>query len=165
MVLMDRPMARNTSTEASSDRGIATREISVLRVFIRKAKSTIATRMAPSRRASSTLPRAASMKSAWRNRKRGLAMPGGRLAATSSRAPSTARVRAMLSVPGCFCTDTITAGRPSKPALPRATAGAKPTSATWERRIATPRGLPTGRLARSSMRRLRPTPRTSHSCP
>jgi hypothetical protein len=37
----------------------------------------------------------------------------------------------MLSVPGCFCTDTITAGRPSKPALPRATAGAKPTSATW----------------------------------
>ena len=57
-------MARNTSTDASSDRGIATREISVLRVFIRKAKSTMTTRMAPSRRASSTLPRAASMKSA-----------------------------------------------------------------------------------------------------
>ena len=165
IVLIDSPSSLNTSTAASSDSGIATSEMAVVRTFSRNANSTTATRIAPSRRASPTLPSAASMKSAWRNRKRGAAMPGGRLPDTSASTASTARVRAMLSMPGCFCTDKITAGLPSKPAPPRATAGAKPTSATCDRRTGTPRGAPTGRLARSSMRRLRPMPRISHSCP
>jgi hypothetical protein len=55
---------------------MATSEISVVRTDSRKANSTMATMMAPSRRASVTLPMEASMKSAWRNSTCGSAKPG-----------------------------------------------------------------------------------------
>jgi hypothetical protein len=61
----------------ASDSGIATSEITVVRTDSRKANSTIATMIAPSRSASATLPIEALMKSAWRNSTRGSARPAG----------------------------------------------------------------------------------------
>ena len=57
----------------ASDSGIASSEMSVVRAESRKAKSTIATMIAPSRSASATLVIEARMKSAWRKRTCGAA--------------------------------------------------------------------------------------------
>ena len=82
----------------------------------------------------------------------------------TSASTADGAVRAMLSMPGCFCTDRITAGPPSKPALPAPPPAQSP-----------PRPPATGAPARLfyahrqagqvSMRRLRPMPRISHSRP
>jgi hypothetical protein len=92
--------------------GIAIREMKVVRALSRNRKRITATRMAPSRRACSTLVTACSMKVACLNRKRGASIPAGRERDSSAMACSTWRVRATLSAPGCFCTDRITAGSP-----------------------------------------------------
>ena len=91
---------------------MATSEMTVVRTFSRNKNSTTATRMAPSRRASLTLPTERSMKSACLNRNCGVSMPWGSALFSVAMACSTAWVSATLSAPGCFCTDKITAGWP-----------------------------------------------------
>ena len=96
----------------ASDSGIATSEITVVRTDSKKANSTMATMMAPSRSASATLPVEAWMKSAWRNSTRGSASPLGRPAFSSDSAVSICAVSFTVSASGCFCTLITTAGRP-----------------------------------------------------
>ena len=48
MVLIVRPMNLSVSIETSSDSGIVTREMSVVRTFIRKRNSTMMTNTPPS---------------------------------------------------------------------------------------------------------------------
>ena len=64
ITLIDCPSHWNTSAVTASDSGIAVSEITVVRAESKKANSTIATMMAPSRSASATLPIEAWMKSA-----------------------------------------------------------------------------------------------------
>ncbi|MNX72516.1 hypothetical protein D3C86_1038720 [compost metagenome] len=68
MVLTEIPKAFMNRKVTTNERGMAVRVMKVVRKFNRKRKSTISTRIAPSRRASSTLATDASMKCAWRNR-------------------------------------------------------------------------------------------------
>src|SRR3989337_1241319 len=110
MVLIDSPKYWNTSAVASSDTGIATSEMSGVRRLSRNRNRITATRMAPSRSASSTLPIEASMKSACLNRNCGASNPCGSPFDSSAIAFSTARVSVTLSALGCFCTDRMTAG-------------------------------------------------------
>ena len=53
-MLIERPKARKTITVTMSDRGMAVSVMNVVRTLNRNNNSTITTRMAPSRRASST---------------------------------------------------------------------------------------------------------------
>lgn len=124
MTLIDWPSRWKASAVTASDSGIATSEIRVVRALSRKANSTIATRMAPSRSASTTLPIEASMKFAWRNSTVGAEIPAGRPCLSSASAVSMSCVRRTVSPAGCFCTLTITAGLPFMPASPRLKAGA-----------------------------------------
>ena len=110
--MIDCPSHWNTSAVTASDSGIAVSEISVVRTDSRKANSTIATMIAPSRSASATLPIDALMKSAWRNSTRGAASPGGRPCFSSASAASMLRVSFTVSAAGCFCTLITTAGTP-----------------------------------------------------
>ena len=123
----------------------------------------IATRMAPSRSASCTLPIEAWMKSAWRNSNCGAPMPGGRLWLRLLRAACTSPERRTVSALGCFCTLTITAGWPFMPASPRLVAAANFTSANCLSRIGWPSRTVTARLRRSSRRVVRPRLRIRYS--
>ncbi len=64
ITLIDWPSRWNARAVTASDSGIAISEMAVVRALNRKANSTMATRIAPSRSASTTLPIDASMKSA-----------------------------------------------------------------------------------------------------
>jgi hypothetical protein len=130
MVLMLMPAARNTSAVTSSESGMATREINVVRTLSRKANSTITTRMAPSRRASSTLVIDDSMKSACLKRRVLSCTSWGREGCNSARAFSTAWVRATVAAPGCFSMLRMTAGWPFTLPSPRLKRAPKATVAT-----------------------------------
>ena len=112
ITLIDCPSSWNTSAVTASESGIATSEITVVRADSRKANSTTATMMAPSRSASATLPMEAWMKSDCRNSTRGAARPSGRPGLSAASAASIWRVSCTVSAAGCFCTLTTTAGRP-----------------------------------------------------
>ncbi len=156
MTLRDWPSSLKIRIVTASDSGMATSEISVVRADSRKANSTIATMIAPSRRASLTLPIDASMKSACRNSTFGAARPLGMAWVISASAVSMARVSCTVSVEGCFCTLTMTAGAPSWPASPRFMAGAKRTVATCSSSTARPSFQATAMPRRSSTRFVRP---------
>ena len=66
IVLMVRSRACRATMAARRERGIVTREIIVVRAFIRKMNRTTTTKRAPSRRASFTLSILLSMKRDWR---------------------------------------------------------------------------------------------------
>ena len=55
MVLMVRPKALSVSMLTTSDKGMVTSEMTVVRMFMRKRKRMITTKMPPSTRASLTL--------------------------------------------------------------------------------------------------------------
>jgi hypothetical protein len=121
---MERPIHWNTMAVTRIDIGIAVREIAVVRTLSRKENSTIATTAAASASTFRTLSIDVWMKPAWRNRIWSALTPAGRPAVMSRSASSICRVRRIVSAPGCFSTDTMTAGRPWKPASPRFTLGA-----------------------------------------
>ena len=133
MVLIVRPKYLNTSTVTRIETGMAVSEMIVVRTFSRKANSTIATMMAPSRSASATLAIEFSMKSACLNKVCGAWMPGGRLLPKSASAASISRVSLTVSAAGCFCTARMTAGCPWKLASPRLMPAASRTSATCDK--------------------------------
>ena len=66
IVLMEMPISQKAMAVTAIDSGMAVSVMIVVRRFIRKTSSTINTRIAPSRTASTTLTIARSMKSAWR---------------------------------------------------------------------------------------------------
>ncbi len=68
IVLSVVPKLRSTMTAASSDRGIAMQEIAAVRRLNKNRKRTITTKMPPRIKEVPTLPVAASMKVAGRNR-------------------------------------------------------------------------------------------------
>ena len=147
----------------ASDKGIATSEIKVVRADNRKANNTMATMMAPSRKASVTLPMDASMKSAWRNNTFGAANPTGSPCLRSPNAASMAWVSLTVSAAGCFCTLTMTAGTPLYPASPRFMAAANRTLATCSSKMARPSFQATATPCRSSTRLVRPMWRMRNS--
>ena len=124
IVLTEMSNALNTSAEMTMESGMAVSVIAVVRTLSRNRNSTITTRMAPSRRASSTFPMAASMNGAWRNTSGWSVTPAGSVLARSSSAASICRVSSTVLAPGCFSTETMTPGRPFTPASPRL--GAEP---------------------------------------
>ncbi len=68
IVLMDSPNRWNTTAVVSTETGMASSEMAVVRTFRRKANSTTATTSTASTRTRSTLRIEVSMKSACRNR-------------------------------------------------------------------------------------------------
>ena len=66
MVLSVRPMACNTRSVTSRERGMVTREMSVVRAFMRKMNSTSTTKMPPSTSDFRMFDMELSMKSCWR---------------------------------------------------------------------------------------------------
>ena len=96
----------------SSDSGIATSEIAVVRTLSRKANSTISTASAASTITRSTLPIARSMKSACLNSTLFTCTPAGSDRPSSDSACSTCAVSLTVSTCGCFSTERITAGSP-----------------------------------------------------
>ena len=124
------PAALNTRAVTSSDNGMAVSEMTVVRTFSRKAKSTITTRMAPSRRASSTLVRELLMNSDWRNRRVLNRTSLGSEGCRSAKAASTCLVKSRVLAPGCFSTLRMTAGRPFTLPSPRLKRAPNRTSAT-----------------------------------
>ena len=62
----------------------------------------MATRIAPSRRASMTLPIEASMKLAWRKSRVFISISGGSVVCSSATAASIFSVSSIVLAPGCF---------------------------------------------------------------
>ena len=165
MVLMVNPRYLKIRMVVNNDSGMATNEITVVRLFIKNSASTTTTIKAPSRSAKVTLSMELSIKSAWRNKNFGDVRPGGNCRPRSAIASSTSAVSAKVSAVGCFCTDKITAGCPWYPASPRFTAAAMPMFATCCNCTG---GLPstdTNNDFRSARSLLRPNWRIKYSCP
>ena len=110
MVLIDRPSAWNTSAVTRMETGIAVSEMSVVRRLSRKANSTTATMIAPSRSASSTFSIEDSMNAACLKMISGAATPAGSDRDRSASATPISCVSRTVSAVGCFCTEMITAG-------------------------------------------------------
>ena len=66
IVLMVSPKRWSVSSETMSERGMVTSEITVVRTFMRKSRSTMTTKMPPSKSAFFTLSMALLMKRSWR---------------------------------------------------------------------------------------------------
>ncbi len=110
IVSIVRPKAETTRTPVTSDKGIARAEISVVRTLPRKRSRMTTTRMAPSRRASITLPIATSMKSACRKFSVSMTTPSGRVSCRRPSASSISSVSSRVLAPGCFWTERMAAG-------------------------------------------------------
>ncbi len=102
MVLMVIPSAFSANTATTSESGIASTDMKVVRPLQRKRKRMMTTRSAPSRSASITLSTAVRMKSACRNTPRLIAMPSGKVAWISVSVSSMRRVNSSVLVCGCF---------------------------------------------------------------
>ena len=102
-----------------NDSGIAVSVINVVRKFRRNKNRTIATKIAPSRKASSTLLIELSIKFACRKSFVLISISSGRVFCSSLTASSTFSVNGSVSPFGDFCTDIITAGCPFAPPSPR----------------------------------------------
>ena len=111
MVSMASPKIENVSTPATREVGKARAEIRVDRASPRKSSRTSTTRMAPSTSAVLTLVMAISMKSACRKFSRSRRIPAGNDDSSSASRRSIARVSWRVLAPGCFCTESTTAGR------------------------------------------------------
>ena len=138
IVLIDMPNALNTSTVIRIEIGMAISEMKVVRTFSRNRKRMTATTATASSSTFSTLPMEVWMKLACLNRISSAWTPFGRNCAKSLNARSTSAVSSVVSAPGCFCTDRITAGLPLTPASPRFTRAAKSTAAIWWSRMGCP---------------------------
>ena len=146
----------------TNESGIAVSVMSVVRKLSRNRNRMITTMIAPSRIACSTLAMAALMKLPCL--KSGVIFTsGGKPFCRSARAFSTWAVKLIVSAPGCFCTERMTAGAPFTPASPRITCLPNFTSATSFKRIGTPLRVSTTALAISSMFVVRPMLRMSAS--
>ena len=110
MVLIVPPKSEMVRMPASSESGMASAEMAVVRTLPRNRNRMISTRIAPSRRAAVTFSIATSMKSAWRKFSFSMVTPSGRLRASRASAWSIWRVRASVLAPGCFWTLRMTAG-------------------------------------------------------
>ncbi len=111
MVLRVSPKSEITSTPATSDSGMASAEISVVRRLPRKRKRTMTTSTAPSRSATATLRIATWMKSAWRKFSVSIFTPWGSDLERPASRRSISRVSARVLASGCFWTERMTAGR------------------------------------------------------
>ena len=105
------PNSDMVRTPTTSERGMATAEMSVVRRLPRKRNRMISTRIAPSRRATETLWMATSMKSACRKFSFSMTTPAGSVFSTWARTPSSVRVSSSVLASGCFWTLRMTAGR------------------------------------------------------
>ena len=152
MVLMPRPNHWKTMNVTKSDRGIAVSVMKVVRKLRRKRNSTIETIRLPSRRASSTLAIARSMKFACRKMSSWSETPSGSVDWRDLSSFSMARVSWTVSTLGCFETASRTAGWPLTPASPRFTNGpaARISAMSRRRMLAPPGAVFTTVLPRSS---------------
>ena len=96
------PNQSKTSAVRIIESGMAVRLMTDVLKFQRKRKRTMMTRIAPSRRASNTLARAASMNSSCLNILLWNTISGGSSSCSRSRDSSTFRVSSSVSAPGCF---------------------------------------------------------------
>ncbi len=121
-------MALSSNTDTIIDSGSATTDISVVRRFMRKKKSTIITKSAPSSRLRCRLLMELSIKSLWRKMSVETRTSAGSVAPIEARASSISSVSCMVPVPGCLVTVIITAGSASTLATP--IRGRRPPSST-----------------------------------
>ena len=159
------PNARSARTAATSENGMAAREMNVARTFIRNTSRMIATSTPPSRRAAVTFSIATEMKSACRKMCRSTFRPFGNVGSSSSSAASSRRVSSSVLASGCFITARMTAGWPLALPSPRLSRGPIFTSASWPTVSGWPSRTATTVLATSSVSRARPTARSRYSCP
>ena len=164
MVLMERSASQNTIAVTITDIGIATSEISVVRVSIKNKKSTMPTITNASRSTVRTLPMELSMKVACRNCTASVVTPGGKVLRSDASVRSSSRVNARVSTPGCFWMPRITAGSPPNPALPRRGRAANPTSATEDNSTGTSSRIATTSPPSAAGSRSRPRVRITNSC-
>ena len=165
MVLMVAPSPFIARIAAVKDSGRATRVIAVERADSRNAKTMAMTSAAPSRKAASRLAMEISMKSAWRNRRFSICMPGGSARWMSAIAASSSRVSCSVLAAGWRWMPSTTAGLPLVEPTPRAAATPSATSAMWRTSTGWPFFIATTASAMSSTVRIRPMPWIRYSCP
>ena len=165
IVLSVTPRQSSTMIATSSDSGIETSEINVVRRSNRNRNRITATRIAPSRREIVTLPTAVSMKSAWRTLLRSTFMPSGNVFSISPSSRSIRPVSSSVFAPGCFWIAITTAGFPLDEPSPRGILGPTSTLATCPTRMGDPSRTSITACSISSFDVIRPTPRISDSCP
>ena len=110
MVLMFMPIRWSATSVPSSDSGMATTEMTVVRKLPRNRKSVTMTNSAPSTSARPTLPTDASMKSAWRKMRLSMVTSGGSDLRMSSRLRSMFSVTRSVLTLGCLDMDSMTQG-------------------------------------------------------
>ena len=96
--------------ETNKANGKATKEMTVVRTFIKKRKSTITTKTLPSKRLRFTLLMELSMKRLWRKISVETCTSAGKFFCRSATIPSNFSVNSSVLVSGCFVTVISTAG-------------------------------------------------------
>ena len=104
--------------ETNRERGRATSEITVVRIFIRKRKRTITTKKLPSNRLFFTLLIELSMKRLWRKISVETCTSDGKFFCKSATIASSLSVRSIVLVFGCLVTVISTAGLARSEAVP-----------------------------------------------
>ena len=112
IVLMVRSRACSATIAARSDRGMVTREMSVVRAFMRNMKRTTTTNRAPSSRASFTLSILLSINLDWRYTSVDRCTSEGSDALRSASVLSIWAVRLRVLMLGCLVTVSMTADLP-----------------------------------------------------
>ena len=118
MVLIVNPKACKTRIATSKERGKATREMIVVRKFIRKKNRTMMTNRAPSKRAFWMLSMELLIKRDWRNISVEICTSVGSVFCSSCKEASSLSVNSSVLVEGCLVTVTKTAGFPFSEATP-----------------------------------------------
>ena len=104
--------------ETSSESGSVTREISVVRTLAKNRKSTMTTKIPPSKRDFFTLPIELSIKRLWRKISVETLTSAGKFFCKSCREASNLSVSSSVLVAGCLVTVMSTAGLPRSEAVP-----------------------------------------------
>ena len=118
MVLIVSPNALRVSSDTITDKGMAVSEMIVVRVFIKKKKSTITTKIAPSKRALCTLFIELLIKCDCLKILVDTFTSAGKFFCSSASASSIFLVSSIVPVLGCFLTVISTAGCASTEAIP-----------------------------------------------